>query len=213
MSSDLSFALFALSAILLVVDPFAALPIFLSLTRGDSPESRRSQAARAAVTTFAVLAIFAATGGFIFRLFGVTLGSFKVAGGLVLFIMAVDMIRATPSPTRSTAAEQAEGAAREDVAVVPLGVPIMAGPGAIATVMVLMSRAAWKPIPTLCVFAAIALVSLASWLLLRAAAHGGRLLPVTTLKILERVMGLLLAAVAVEFVADGIRDLLPGLVR
>lgn len=209
MSTDLSFALFAFSATILVVDPFAALPIFLALTAGDSEESRRSQAARAAITTFVVLTLFALTGGFIFRLFGVTLGAFKVAGGIVLFLMAADMIRATPSRTRTTAAEQAEGAAQEDVAIVPIAVPIMAGPGAIATVMVLMSRAAWRPLPTAAVFAAITLTSAASWLLLRAAASGRQLLPTTTLKILERLMGLLLAAVAVEFVAEGLRDLVP----
>jgi MarC family membrane protein len=209
MSSDLTFATFAFSAVLLVVDPFAAAPIFLSLTAGDPVEKRKSQAHRAALATFLILTFFAMAGGLVFRLFGITLGAFKVAGGLVLFLMATDMIRARPSATRSTPAERAEGSEQEDIAIVPVAVPMMAGPGAIATVMVLMSRAAWQPLPTAAVFGAITLTSGICWLLLNAAAETGRLLRTTTLKILERVMGLMLAAVAVEFVTAGLRDLLP----
>jgi multiple antibiotic resistance protein len=211
MSDDLTFAVLALSAVFFVVDPIVAVPIFLTLTADDSVEKRRSQAARSAMTTFATLTFFAIAGGVLFRLLGITLASFKVAGGLILLLMSIDMMRARRSPTRSTAAEEAEGSTQDDVAVVPLAVPMMAGPGAIATVMVLMSRAAWQPVRTAAVFAAIAITSLAAWVLFRTAAEGERFLRTTTLKILERVMGLLLAAVAVEFMASGIRDMCPAL--
>lgn len=209
MREDLTFAVVALSAVFLVVDPIAALPIFVTLTAGDSPEKRRSQAGRAAVATFATLTSFALAGGIVFRLLGITLGAFKVAGGLMLFLMSVDMMRARPSSTRSTVVEEAEGFTQEDVAVVPLAIPMMAGPGAIATVMVLMSRAAWQPVRTSAVLVAIALTSAVAWLLLRTAAETPRFLRRTTLNIFERVMGLLLAAVAVEFVVGGVHDLLP----
>jgi multiple antibiotic resistance protein len=208
---DLKFAVVALSAVFFVVDPFVAVPIFLAITTDDSPAKRRGMALRAALAAFVTLALFALAGGVIFRAFGITLGAFKIAGGLMLFLMATDMMRAQPSRTRSTAEEQEEGVARDDVAIVPMAIPMLAGPGAIATVMVLMSRAAWEPVPTAAVFGAIAVTCLASWLLLRSAVAAERFLSKTTLHVLERVMGLLLAAVAVEFVVGGIRDVMPTL--
>jgi multiple antibiotic resistance protein len=120
------------------------------------------------------------------------------------------MMRAQPSPTKSTAEEQAESAERDDVAIFPLATPMLAGPGAIATVMVLMSRAAWQPIRTACVFIAVTITCAIAWLLMRGAANAERLLPKTLLRAFGRVMGLLLAAIAVEFVASGVRDLIHG---
>lgn len=199
----------ALSAVFFVVDPIIAVPLFLAVTADDPPDKKRRLALRAAIAAFVTLAAFALAGGLIFKAFGITLGAFKIAGGLMLFLMSVDMMRAQPSRTRSTAEEQAEGLAKDDVAIVPMAIPILAGPGAIATVMVLMSRAAWRPVPTATVFGAIAITCLVTWLLLRWASLAERFLSKTTIHVLERVMGLLLAAVAVEFVIGGLRDLLP----
>lgn len=208
MSDDLKFAVVALSAVFFVIDPLANVPIFLSITTGESPEARRRTARRAAFAAWVLLSTFAVAGGLIFQAFGISLGAFKVAGGLMLLLMAIDMMRAQSSPTRSTAEEQDESRARDDVAVFPLAIPMLAGPGAIATVMVLMSRAAWEPGPTAAVFAAITVACVAAWLLMRAAAGAERLIPKTVLRAFERIMGLLLAAVAVEFIAGGVRDLL-----
>ncbi|MBI5491023.1 MAG: MarC family protein [Deltaproteobacteria bacterium] len=208
-AEDLKFAFVAFTAVFFVVDPFVAVPFFLAITGDDPPAKRRGMALRAALAAFVALALFALAGGLIFRAFGISLGAFKIAGGLMLFLMAMDMMRAQPSRTRSTAEEQEEGSARDDVAIVPMAIPMLAGPGAIATVMVLMSRAAWKPVPTVAVFAAIAVTCTATWILLRSAVAAQRFLSKTTLHVLERVMGLLLAAVAVEFVVGGIRDLWP----
>lgn len=207
MTDDLAFALVALSAVFFVIDPLATVPIFLSVTGRFDASQRRKIALRAALAAWTTLCVFAAAGGLIFRAFGISLGAFKVAGGIMLLLMAIDMMRAQTSPTRSTAEEQAETRARDDIAIVPLAIPMLAGPGAIATVMVFMSRAAWRPIATASVFAAISITCAASWLLLRSAAHAQRFLPRTLLSALDRVMGLLLAAVAVEFVASGVRDL------
>jgi len=207
--AELKFAFVAFTAILFVVDPFAAVPIFLTITGRDPAEKRRQVARRAALAAFVTLSVFAAAGGVIFRAFGISLGAFKIAGGLLLFLMAIDMMRAQPSRTRSSEEEQSESVAKEDVAIVPLAIPMLAGPGAIATVMVLMSRAAWQPLRTAAVFGSVALTCLIAYGLMRSAAVAQRFIKTTTLHVLERVMGLLLAAVAVEFVMGGLRDLLP----
>ena len=209
--ADLTFAVVALSAVFFVVDPFVAVPFFMAITSGDSAEKRRSAAIRAALAAFVTLTLFAVAGGFLFRAFGISLGAFKIAGGLMLFLMALDMMRAQPSRTRSSPEEHAEGVAKEDVAIVPMAIPMLSGPGAIATVMVLMSRAAWKPFATIAVFLAITITCAVTWILLRSASAAEKFLPKTTLHVLERVMGLLLAAVAVEFVVGGLRDVLPTL--
>lgn len=206
--ADWKFAVVAFSAVFFVIDPLANVPIFLSITATHTPDQRRDIARRAAVATWITLSLFAAAGGLIFKAFGISLGAFKTAGGLMLLLMSVDMMRAQPSPTRTTTEEQDESRAREDVAIFPIAIPMLAGPGAIATVMVLMSRAAWDPVRTPCVFGAVTLTCVISWLLMRGAANAERLLPKTLLRALERVMGLLLAAVAVEFIAGGVRDII-----
>jgi multiple antibiotic resistance protein len=204
---DLKFAVVALSAIFFVIDPLANVTIFLTITTGCTPAQRRRIATRAAVAAWVVLSTFAAAGGLIFDAFGISLGAFKIAGGIMLLLMSVDMMRAQPSPTRSTAEEQAESRGNEEIAIFPLAIPMLAGPGAIATVMVLMSRAAWHVAPTAAVFAAVTVTCGVAWLLMRSAANAERWLPKTLLRAFERVMGLLLAAVAVEFIAGGVKDI------
>ncbi len=206
-ADDLKFAVVALSATFFVVDPLANVPMFLSVTGSATPIQRRAIAGRAALATWIVLTVFALAGGVIFDAFGISLGAFKVAGGIMLLLMAIDMMRAQPSPTRSTEEERDASRGRDDVAIVPLAIPMLAGPGAIATVMVLMSRAEWQPVRTAAVLVAVALTCASCWLLMRSAAQAERYLPKPMLRAFERVMGLLLAAVAVEFIAGGVRDL------
>jgi len=179
---DLKFALVALSAVFFVIDPIANVPIFLTITASDTPAQRRRTALRAALATWVTLSIFALAGGLIFKVFGISLGAFKIAGGLMLLLMSIDMMRAQPSPTRTTAEEQGEASARDDVAIFPLAIPMLAGPGAIATVMVLMSRAAWHVTRTAAVFVAVTVTCGAAWLLMRGAANAERLLPKTVLR-------------------------------
>ncbi len=205
---DLKFAIVALSAIFFVIDPFAIVPIFLTITSGDSPAQRRATAIRAAFASWVTLCTFAVAGGLIFKAFGISLGAFKIAGGLMLLLMAIDMMRAQPSPTRSTEEEQRESQQRDDIAIFPLAIPMLAGPGAIATVMVLMSRAAWRPVSTLAVFVAVTITCIACWLMMRSASRAERMIPKTLLRAFERLMGLLLAAVAIEFIAGGVRDMM-----
>ncbi|MDQ3368587.1 MAG: MarC family protein [Myxococcota bacterium] len=205
---DLKFAVVALSAIFFVIDPFAIAPIFLTITKGDSPDQRRRTALRAAFIAWVTLCTFAVAGGLIFKAFGISLGAFKIAGGLMLLLLSIDMMRAQPSPTRSTKEEQIESAARDDVATFPLAIPMLAGPGAIATVMVLMSRAGWRPVSIGAVFVAVTITCIACWLMMRSATRAERLLPKALMRAFERLMGLLLAAVAIEFIAGGVRDMM-----
>jgi len=211
MGEALQFALVTFTAILFVVDPFAAVPIFLSITAGVDDGKRRQVARRSSIAAFVMLTMFALAGGLIFKLFGISLGAFEIAGGLMLLLMAIDMMRATPSRTRSTQEEQRESVEKDDVAIVPMAMPMLAGPGAIATVMVLMKRADWRLYPTVTVLASIAVTAAVCWLVLGTAVRAQRMLKTTTLNVLERVMGLLLAAIAIEFVVGGLRELWPAL--
>lgn len=210
-ADDVTFSLIAFSAIFFVVDPILVVPIFLTITAGDSKEKRAQTSRRASLMAFATLTLFGLAGGLIFRLFGISLGAFKIAGGLLLFITSIDMMRAQPARTRSTEEERAESVAKEDVAIIPMAIPFLAGPGAIATVMVLMSRAAWHPFRTGAVFLSILITCVVAWLLMRSAILAERYLTRTSLNVAERVMGLLIAAIAVEFVVGGIRDLFPAM--
>jgi multiple antibiotic resistance protein len=206
--AHLSFGVVALSAIFFVIDPLATAPVFLTITSGESADARARTAKRAAIAAWITLSLFALVGGVVFKVFGISLGAFKIAGGLMLLLMSIDMMRAQPSRTRSTVEEQVESVTRDDVAIFPLAIPMLAGPGAIATVMVLMSRAAWHPVRTPLVFVAITITCGAAWLLMRSAARAEKWLPKTLLRAFERVMGLLLAAIAIEFIAGGIRDMM-----
>jgi multiple antibiotic resistance protein len=203
----LSLSLVSLSAIFFVVDPFAAIPFFLAITREDGPEERRATALRASLTAALVLATFALTGAWLFRVLGISLGAFKIAGGVVLLLLALDMIRTQPSKTRITEGEVEAGAGKEDAAIVPLGMPLLAGPGSIATVIVLMSRARagpwWHALPVL---GAILVTAVACFLILAGAARTERVLGRTGLSIVERAAGLLLVGIAVQFMLDGLRE-------
>ena len=145
----------------------------------------------------------------IFKLFGITLGAFRIAGGILLFLMALDMLRAQRSRVRVSPEEETEGVEKEDVAIIPLGIPMLAGPGSIAMVIVLMGHARSSVVHLTIVVACILVAGFLTYLILRAATVVERTLKQTGLNILNRVMGLVLAAVAVQFVVYGIRDVLP----
>jgi multiple antibiotic resistance protein len=204
--------LVALSAIFFVVDPLSAVPLFLAMTRADSVAKRRATALRASITAALVLSGFALGGAWIFKLLGIGLPAFKVAGGVVLLLLALDMLRIRPSTTRITEGEVEEGVGKDDIAVVPLAMPLLAGPGSIATAVVLMARARAGPWwHAAAVLLAIALTCTATWLILAGAARTERVLGKTTLAILERAAGLLLVAIAIQFMMDGLGEGLPGL--
>jgi multiple antibiotic resistance protein len=206
----LQFSLVAMTSIFFIVDPVATVPAFLVMTERNSPEKRRQLARQAAWTLFGVLSAFALAGTLIFKLFGITLPALKIGGGLLLFLVAIEMLEARRSGTQEVEEERREGAEKEEIGIAPLGVPMLAGPGAISTAMVLMgqSRYWWQAIP---VFVAIAATAIAAYYILAAADRVRGRLGETGMRILMRLMGLVLTTIAVQFVLNGLADL--GLVR
>lgn len=206
----LTYSLLCFGSVFAIVDPFAAVPIFLALTADRTHGELPTIARRASTTCMLVLLIFAAAGTYILTFFSITLAAFKIAGGVILFAVGFEMLRARPSRTRSTAEERVEAASKEDVALVPLGLPLLAGPGAIATVMVLSARArdlSHRGVVAAC----IVVVSLITFLVLRSAGFFTRVLGQTGINLIGRVMGLVLTATATQFAIDGLREAFPKL--
>jgi multiple antibiotic resistance protein len=211
MSSFLTASLVCFGSLFSIVDPFAAVPIFLALTGDQKKAERAKTALRAALTTFFVLTAFAFAGNAIFSFFSITMPAFKIAGGILLFGVGLEMMRAKRSDTRATPEEEHEAEDKDDVGLIPLGLPLLSGPGAIATVMVLVDKAKSvepQPSPAILaqvpVFIAIFAVSLLAFLILRSASFMTRVLRKTGMNIIGRLMGLILAASAVQFVIDGV---------
>lgn len=205
MPSFLQFTFIAFTSIFVLVDPIAAIPTFLVMTADADRVRRRRMALRAAATCFLVLSVFALAGEFIFKVFGITLPAFKIAGGVILGLIGLDMLRARRSMTKETPVEAEEGAEKEDVGIIPLGIPMLAGPGSISTVMVLMTQVPDWPHRTV-IFFAIAATSALSYVFLAAADRVRGYLGETGIGILTRMMGLLLTAIAVQFILNGLKD-------
>jgi len=192
------------TSVLFIVDPFAAVPSFLAMTARDTPAQRRAMARRGAWTCAVTLTVFALGGSLIFTLFGITLGAFKIAGGVLIGLNALEMVQARRSMQRETPVEQAEGTQKEDVGIIPLGVPMLAGPGAISTVMVL-ALGSRSTASTAALYLSVALTAYGSYVVLAAATAVERRLGQTGMRILTRLMGLVLCAIAVQFIVDGIK--------
>lgn len=201
------FALVTFTSVLFLVDPIAVLPAFLAITEGDPPARRHQTARRACIAATVLLVVVAFAGQGIFRIFGITLHAFRIAGGLILWLVAMDMLRGQRTTQEGSPAEAspeiAEGQGKEDVAITPLAVPMLAGPGAISTVMVLAAQAR-SPMHSAVVYASIVLTMLITWALLRVSDRLFARLGQTGIRVATRLMGLLLAAVAVQFVISGV---------
>ena len=200
------FSLLALSSIFFLVDPFAALPTFLAITEGADPVRRRRIAGKGALTALIVLGTFAFTGEAIFKLFGITLPAFELAGGIILLLIGLDMLQAKRSATQEAAGDTVAAAQKEDAGIVPLGVPMLAGPGAITSVMVLVGQVQshWQ---MAAILISIALTALICYLVLGHSSLVVRVLGDTGIRILVRVMGLLLVALAAQYFVNGLADL------
>jgi multiple antibiotic resistance protein len=202
------FSVLALSSIFFLVDPFATIPSFLAITAGLDPARRKRMARKGALTCFIVLTSFAVGGQLIFRMFGITLPAFEVAGGLILLLIGLDMLEAKRSPTQEALGDTEEAAGKEDAGIVPLGIPMLAGPGAISSVMVLVGQ-----VPTLwhwemgAILGSITLTSLVTYWVLAGADRVRQVMGETGIRILVRIMGLLLVALAMQFFVNGLMDL------
>jgi len=204
---DLAFGATAMASIFAIVDPLGVVPFFSVLTEDMTPVQKQQIVSKACLTATITLGMFAIFGQWIFAAFGFTIPAFKIAGGILLFGVAFEMLHGERSRSRLTDKEREETLERADeVAVVPLGIPLLAGPGAITTVMIYMTHPVADPADKLFIFAGILVSTLAAFFLLHNADRIFRRLGRTGTRAVGRVMGLLLAAVAVQFIIDGVFD-------
>ena len=199
-----------LIGLLVIVNPLLAVPAFAALTGGEDAAQRRATAHRAALTVAAVLSASALGGQAVLRLFGIDVPAFQVGGGILILLMAIAMLHARMSGARHTDAEADEAQGKEQVGVVPLGMPLLAGPGAISTVII-YAHAGGGWLHMVVLVGEIWLVAGLVWMALRLGEGVARILGTTGLNIATRIMGLLLAAIAVGFITHGLKALLPGL--
>jgi multiple antibiotic resistance protein len=198
----------ALITFLVVIDPPGVVPIFAGLTRGSDPAHRRAMAIRSAAVAWAILLFFALLGRPMLRALGISLASFRIAGGIMLFFIALDMVFEKRTQRREERAHSVEGS--EDISVFPMAIPMIAGPGSIATAMLMVSRADSLSDVAI-VLAAMTAVILLTLVALLAAAPVMRLAGERIEAMITRLLGVILAALAAQFVIDGLRQSFPTL--
>ncbi len=208
----LRFTITAFTSIFIIVDPLGNVPVFLGLT-GDYDEERRRQASRtASLTCFGVLSAFSVAGPGIMAIFHIGFPALRIAGGIILFVIAMQMLHVRRTRTKVTPEEELEWATREDVGLVPMGIPLLAGPGAITAVVVL-SRTGPHLAAVPVVLACIAVTAALTHLILVQSRYLKRVLGQVGINILMRLMGLVLAVIAVQFVLDGLAEAIPGMLK
>ncbi|HXQ94350.1 MAG TPA: MarC family protein [Thermoplasmata archaeon] len=209
---EVGFFVAVVVSIFAIVDPIGTLPFFVALTEGFSPADRQIVLQRAVLVLGSILTVFAVAGRFLFLAFGFSLAAFEIAGGILLFWVAFEMLNGELTRTKLGEADRADALARRDeISVVPLGVPLLAGPGAISTVMIYEGSAGGDPLSILATFVAIAITTAATFFVLRYGQGILRAIGRVGVMALTRVLGLLLAAVGVQFVLDGVFAVLPHL--
>lgn len=196
--------------ILAILNPLGAIPMYLSLTAHHSEQDKKQVAYAAARGAAIILLVTLFFGEIILGIFGITVNSFRVGGGILILLMAISMLHAQTSGAKNTEAERQEAQRKESISIVPLAMPILAGPGAISSIILYGNRApGWQH--DLIVAAEIVVVGLIIALLLRVSGKIARQLGQTGMNIVTRVMGLILAAIAVEFISLGLKGLFPVL--
>lgn len=204
--NNLEYSLLAISSLFVIVDPIAAVPAFLAMTPQDTYTQRVQMAGLACWIMAGVLLLFAFVGQWIFKFLGITMPAFQIAASLVLLMIAHDMLRAQRSRVQETAEETSAGTEKADIAVTPLAIPMLAGPGAIST-SILLNQQAVNVGQHISLCLCILGVCFATYLILRIGARSSRWLNPIAMKIATRIMGLLLAAVAFQFIINALRDL------
>jgi multiple antibiotic resistance protein len=203
-----AYILLAVSSLFVILDPIAVVPAFIAMTPQDSAAVKLRMARLACCVAAGVLMLFAAAGPVIFKVMGITLPAFQVAGSILLLRIALDMLYAKRSGAKETDEEVAAGAAKDDIAITPLGVPMLAGPGSISTALILLNQARGV-VEVIALFASIAAVCFCSYWVLWLAVRGAHYLNPLALKLMARLFGLLLAAVAVQFIINALEELTP----
>jgi len=211
MSGDvLSFALLSISSILIIVNPLGATLIYVSLTTNLDHSARDAVARDACRFAFLILLVVALIGTWILQLFGITLEAFRIAGGILLFGIGMEMVYAKTSRTKLTATEKYESRDTEDISIMPLAIPMIAGPGAITTTIVLMNEATtMTPIAIGIVLISIAISIVLTYYMMRNSDYILTKIGQREYRAINRLMGMLLIAIAVQFVINGIRLAFP----
>jgi multiple antibiotic resistance protein len=204
---DLSFGLSALVTLLAMVEPVGVVPVFLALTPAATPQARRGIAWRAVAVASVIMALFAGAGPALLRALRVSIEAFQIAGGVLLFLIAVDMLFARRSGTRETPEESADALARQDVSVFPLAIPLLSGPGTITATLLLVGNAGGDPGKLMMLVAAMVVTMIATLGVLLGAEPVRRALGVTGINVFTRVMGILLSALAVQMILNGWRGI------
>lgn len=203
---DWKFAFTAFATAFTIIDPIGMIPLTLAATI-TLPAQRRSKVVDQAVLVAAfVIAVMGLIGRALLNYLGITLPAFLIAGGVLMFLIAVDMLFARPTGAKRTEEEERDAAQTENPAVFPLAVPMIAGPGTIATVMLLVSVAHGKPAQEMTVFAAFFAALVITWLFMRGATKFIHVIGMTGIHVVTRLLGIILAALSVQFVLNGIKD-------
>jgi multiple antibiotic resistance protein len=191
-----------LGVIFAIIDPFGYVPIFLTMTAKDTQEQRRKMLKKACGTAFVVLTLSAFLGNAVLRFFGISIPALQISGGLILLVIAFEMVKVIPTPEKITPKEESEGREKEDISIIPLAIPMLSGPASIASVVVLSAKN-----DSLYLYPAIILsigITLGfTYFILRSASKIFQKVGLTGLNVMTRVMGLLLSAMAVQFMIDG----------
>ncbi len=210
--SEIAFLIAVVASVLAIVDPVGALPFFVALTEGFSEADRQVILRRSIIVAGAVLALFALAGRFLFATFGFTLQAFEISGGILLFTVAYDMLRGEVSRAKVNPADREEALQRRDeIAVVPLGIPLLAGPGAISTVMIYEGSTGSDPLSVLATFIAVGIAVVVTYFVFSYGQRIIRALGRVGVMAVTRVLGLILAAVAVQFILNALVVIVPRL--
>ncbi len=210
--TDVAFAVLVFSSLLAIVNPLGAIPFFINATEGYELRHRASTLRLAIATGIVVLVVFGLLGTAILQFFGITTYAFRITGGILFFKIGSDMIEAKVSRERTTISERREARSQSEIGIVPLGLPILAGPGSISTIITLGAQAdtKWQ---MGAVYGSIFLVMLISWAVLTVAPRVFKRLGQTGINVMTRLMGLLAMVIGVQFVIDGVRTVVTEVFR
>lgn len=197
MTTAISFGILCFSSLLTVIDPLAVAPVFTSITRGTSSTAARKLAVRACLVALGVLVVFAVSGAFLFKLFGITLDAFRMAGGIVFILLGLPMLSGSHE-------EKHASSSSDDPAVVPLGVPLISGPGAITTTMLLMGQST-SALHTTAFFTALVMVLIVTFVVLALSPMLLGRIGKSGLVLVTKIMGLIVLVIGVQLMIDGFR--------
>ncbi len=202
---DLEFFILCFSSLFALINPIGNVPIFIAITENYTQKEKNKIALKAIVFSFIVLLIFAQIGDIIFSFYKITLPAFRIAGGILLFKISLDMVESKRSRTRTTPSEMEEAEEKDEVAYTPLGIPLIAGPGSIASIMILSSETD-NYIDKITLFLSLTIVLIATFIIFKLSKVLSNYFGKSGLRIMQRIMGMILLVISIEFILTGIKN-------